>query len=302
MYDVIVVGGGPAGMTAAMYVKRSGKSVLIIEKETFGGQIASSPKVENFPSIKEISGLELSNNMFEQLLNLEVECECEEVLKIEKNNDHFTVTTDYNEYEALSVIIAVGVKHRRLVATGEEKFLGKGISYCAVCDGAFYKDKNVCVIGDANTALQYALMLSDLCKKVHLCMLFDKFFADEVLVEKVLNRENIEVIKNISLKEYMGSNVLEALKFENTLTKEQLIINTDAVFIAIGQIPSNNQFKNLTTLDDAGYIISIDTLTNTTGLFVAGDCRTKSVRQLTTAVGDAALAAVNAVNYINKLK
>lgn len=302
MIDIIVIGGGAAGMTAALYAKRSGKTVKIFEKESFGGQIASSPKVENFPSIKEISGLELSNNMFEQIMELGVEFECEDVLEIKQENDCFTVITDYNTYLAKSVIIAAGVKHRTINIPHEEELIGKGVSYCAVCDGAFYKGKDVAVIGDANTALQYTLMLSDICNKVYLCMLFDKFFADQTLVDRLKEKENIIVTKEISLKEFLYKEELTGLKFENTKTSKEVIFNVDACFIAIGQVPNNERYKNLVDLDDKGYILSTDTTTKTPGIYVAGDCRTKHVRQLTTAVGDGAVAAMNAVNYINNNK
>ena len=302
MIDIIVIGGGAAGMTAALYAKRSGKSVKIFEKESFGGQIANSPKVENFPSIKEISGLELSNNMFEQIMDLGVEFECEDVLEVKKENDCFTVTTDYNTYLAKAVIIAAGVKHRTMGIEREEELVGKGVSYCAVCDGAFYKGKDVAVIGDANTALQYTLMLSDICNKVYLCMLFDKFFADHTLVNRLNDRNNIIVTKEISLKEFLGKDELTGLKFEHTQTNEPFSFNCDAVFIAIGQVPNNERYSNLVDIDERGYIVSTDTTTKTPGLYVAGDCRTKNVRQLTTAVGDGAIAAMNAVNYINNLK
>lgn len=289
-------------MTAALCAKRSGKTVKIFEKESFGGQIASSPKVENFPSIKEISGLELSNNMFEQIMELGVEFECEDVLEITKENDCFKVTTDYNTYLASSVIIAAGVKHRTINVPFEEELIGKGVSYCAVCDGAFYKGKDVAVIGDANTALQYTLMLSDICNKVYLCMLFDKFFADQTLIDRLSDKDNIIVTKEISLKEFIHTEELKGLKFENTKTNEPFNIDVDACFIAIGQVPNNDRFSNLVDLDDRGYIISTDTTTKTPGIYVAGDCRTKQIRQLTTAVGDGAVAAMNAVNYINNLK
>lgn len=287
-------------MTAALYAKRSGKDVLIIERESFGGQIATSPKVENFPSIKQISGLELSNNMFEQICDMGVNFECEDVLKIEKENDSFLVTTNYNKYISKAVIIANGVKHRKLNAIGEDRLLGKGVSYCAVCDGAFYKDQDVVVIGDANTALQYTLMLSDLCHKVYLCMLFDRFFADDVLVKQVDNKDNIEVIKEISLQEFVGDQSLEGLKFQNTKIKEEMYIKATGAFVAIGQIPDNKRFDNLVELDKFGYIITDNTKTKTEGIYAAGDCRVKSVRQLTTAVSDGAIASVEAVNYINR--
>lgn len=300
MIDIIVIGGGAAGMTAALYAKRSGKSVIIFEKESFGGQIANSPKVENFPSIKEISGLELSNNMFDQILDLGVNFECENVLKVKKNGDHFIVETDYNTYEAQAVIIATGVKHRHIGIDNEEELIGKGVSYCAVCDGAFFKDKDVAVIGDGNTALQYTLMLADICKTVNLCTLFNKYYADDTLVKRLDTKDNIIIHNEVSLKEFIGKDSLTGLLFEGTYNKQKKQINIDGVFIAIGQVPSNEMFTNVVDLDEAGYIKSLDTTTKTEGIFVAGDCRTKSVRQLTTAVGDGATASMLAVNYINK--
>jgi thioredoxin reductase (NADPH) len=240
--------------------------------------------------------------MFEQIMDLGVEFECEDVLEVKKENDCFIVTTDYNTYLAKAVIIAAGVKHRTMGVEREEELVGKGVSYCAVCDGAFYKGKDVAVIGDANTALQYTLMLSDICNKVYLCMLFDKFFADQTLVNRLNDRNNIVVTKEILLKEFLGKDELTGLKFEHTKTNEPFSINCEAVFIAIGQVPNNERYSNLVDIDERGYIVSTDTTTKTPGLYVAGDCRTKNVRQLTTAVGDGAIAAMNAVNYINNLK
>ena len=197
MIDIIVIGGGAAGMTAALYALRSGKSVLVLEKENFGGQIANSPRVENFPSIKEISGVDLSSNMFDQITSLGAEFELEDALEIKKVDDHFVVKTDYNEYLAKAVIIASGVHHRKIGVSGEDDLVGKGVSYCAVCDGAFYKDQDVVLIGDANTALQYALLLSNYCKSVHICTLFDHFFGEDILVKRIYERDNIKVTHNL---------------------------------------------------------------------------------------------------------
>ena len=177
MYDIIVIGGGAAGMTAALYSLRSGKSVLLLEKETIGGQIANSPRVENFPSIKEIAGNEFSDNLFDQILSLGAEFELDNVTGIEKVNNTFVVKAEYNTYESKAIILATGLKHRKINIPNEDELIGKGVSYCAVCDGAFYKDEDVCLVGDGNTALQYALLLSNYCKKVYLCTLFDKFFG-----------------------------------------------------------------------------------------------------------------------------
>ena len=301
MYDIIIIGGGAAGMTAALYSLRSGKSVLLIERETIGGQISKSPRVENFPSIKEISGTEFSDKLFDQIMDLGCEFELDNVLKLEKENNTFIVYGEYNNYQSKAVIIATGLEHRKINVEPEDELIGKGVSYCAVCDGAFYKDEEVCLIGDANTALQYSLLLSNYCKKVYVCTLFDKFFADDILVSRLRKRENVEIYHNLLLKEFKYSDELEGVVFENTqdLTKKEFTVK--ACFIAIGQIPNNDIFSNLVELDKNGYIlVDGDLQTKTEGLFVAGDCRQKKVRQLTTAVSDGAMASVGAVSYIDK--
>lgn len=287
-------------MTAALYALRSGKSVLVLEKENFGGQIANSPRVENFPSIKEISGVDLSSNMFDQICSLGAEFELEDVVSVEKVDDHFVVTTDYNEYQSSAVIIASGVHHRKIGVEGEDELVGKGVSYCAVCDGAFYKDQDVVLIGDANTALQYALLLSNYCKSVHICTLFDHFFGEDILVKRIKDRVNIKVTHNLSLQKFNYGDSLESLDFMDTQTKEMINIPCAACFIAIGQVPNNERFANLVELDH-GYIVTDDACkTATAGVFAAGDCRSKKIRQLTTAVADGAIAAVEAVNYIDR--
>lgn len=299
MYDVIIIGGGTAGMTAAVYALRNGKTVLVLEQETVGGQIAFSPRVENFPSIKSISGADFSQNLFDQILGLGAAFELEKVEKVEKNGDVFSVVTDYNTHQGKSVILAVGVKHRHLGVDGEEEFIGKGVSYCAVCDGAFYAGEDVCLIGDANTGVQYALLLSNYCKKVYVCTLFDRFFADASLVDALRKKENVEIYHNLSLKKYVYSSELEGLVFENTQDKSKFEIDVKAAFIAIGQIPDNKAFENLVDLDKDGYIIANeDCKTKTDGLYVAGDCRTKAMRQLTTAACDGAMAATAACFYL----
>ena len=300
-YDVIIIGGGAAGMTAALYSLRSGKSVLLLEKETIGGQISKSPRVENFPTIKEISGEELSSKLFDQIMDLGCEFELDTVLKVEKNENEFIVTGEYSTYNSKSVILATGLEHRKINIENEDELIGKGVSYCAVCDGAFYKDEDVCLIGDGNTALQYSILLSNYCKKVYVCTLFDKFFGDDVLVKKLKERENVEIIQNVSLTKFIANEELEGLVFKNTKDDSLLELKVKGCFIAIGQIPNNENFSNLVDLDKNGYIIVNEDLeTKTKGLFVAGDCRVKKVRQLTTAVSDGAMASVGAVSYIDK--
>lgn len=300
MYDLIIVGAGAAGMTAALYALRNGKTVLVLESESLGGQIATSPRLENFPSIKEISGEAFADNLFEQITDLGAETEIEKVEKIEKENGVFKVKTEYNEYEGKSVVIASGVKHKQL-KTDREDLVGKGVYYCAICDGAFYKGKEVAVIGDGNTALQYALLLAGYCKKVYVYTLFDKFFGDVRLVKVLKSKENIEVRPNTSVIGFEGENELTAILYKDkdgNVNKHEI----PAVFVAIGQIPDNKKFENLVDLDKDGYIIADESCkTKTEGLFVAGDCRTKAVRQVATAVADGAVAATNASVYLESL-
>ena len=229
MIDIIVIGGGAAGMTAALYAKRSGKSVKIFEKESFGGQIANSPKVENFPSIKEISGLELSNNMFEQIMDLGVEFECEDVLEVKKENDCFIVTTDYNTYLTKAVIIAAGVKHRTIDVPFEEELVGKGVSYCATCDGAFFKGKDVAVIGSGNTAIQDMIYLADICNHVYGIVRGDSYKGEVTELEEAKSKGNVTLLFNSVVTELIGNDSLEKIKVNNE--KE---IDVSGVFVAIG--------------------------------------------------------------------
>lgn len=285
-------------MSAALNLKRMGKSVIILEKEAFGGQIATSPRVENIPGFKEISGLDFSNLFFDQLLELEVEFELEEVLEVKKDDNLFHVKTNYNEYESKAVVIAAGVTHRHMGIPREEELVGKGVSYCAVCDGAFFKDKDVAVIGDANSALQYALNLTNYCNKVYLCMLFDRFFADSILINRVLKNDKIIITKQISLLEFLGEDELTGLRFENTQTHEEVRFDVSGVFIAIGQVPHNDLYKDLVELD-RGYIVTDNFMkTKTPGLYAVGDCTKKAYRQVSTAVADGLIAAVSISNEI----
>lgn len=301
MYDIIVIGGGVSGMTSALYSLRNGKKVLLIEGEAVGGQIAQSPKVENFPSIKQISGAKLSDDLFEQISALGVEFEFDKIEGLTKENDVFKVKGEFGEYEAKAVIIATGVKHRKLKLPNEEDLIGHGVYYCALCDGPFYNGKEVTLIGDGNTALQYALLLSDICSKVNLVIMFDKFFGDEALVKVVEGRRNIEIIRNSKTVELIGEKELKGIKFERNDGSTFVIENTP-LFVAIGQVPDNIKFQNLADLDKFGYFDSDEsTSTKTKGLFVAGDCRKKGIRQLSTAIGDGAVAGTSACNYINTL-
>lgn len=298
MVDIIVIGGGVAGMTSALYALRQNKSVTLIEKNGIGGQVAEAPKVENFPTIKSISGAELADRLFEQITLLGVNFEFGDVLSVEKNGEIFEVKTEFNVFEAKSVIIATGVEHRKLNLEGEEKLIGHGISYCALCDGAFYKGQDVVLVGDGNTALQYALLLAGYTKSVHIVTLFDRFFGDASLVEALKTKPNIKITHNAKLVKLVGEDSLEGLVFEDK-NKTQFEIKTNGLFVAIGQVPNNEKFANLADLNKDGYFVAnADLSTKTPGLFVAGDCREKSVRQLTTAASDGAIAATSACNYL----
>lgn len=304
MYDLIVIGAGAAGMTSALYALRNSKTVLVLESESLGGQIANSPRLENYPSIKEISGEQFADNLFEQITSHGAELEIEKVVGIEKLGEgNFKVKTEYNEYSAKSVVIASGVKHKTLrTKSDREDLVGKGVYYCAICDGAFYKGQEVAVIGDANTALQYSLLLSSYCKKVYIYTLFDKFFGDKAHVKALLAKDNIEWRPNTSVIDFIGDKELTAIEYKDAdgNVKQHEI---PAVFVAIGQIPDNKAFADLVDIDSMGYIIADETCkTKTEGLYVAGDCRTKGVRQVATAISDGAVAATNACLYVEGLE
>lgn len=301
-YDIIIIGAGVAGMNAALNSIRGGKSVLIIEKNTYGGQAATSPRIENFPSIESISGLELCDRFFNQIIEKGVEFELENVLEIKKNNDVFKITTDYNEYFSKVCIIATGVKHKNINLPNEKELIGKGISTCAICDGAFFEGEDVCIVGDGNTAMQYALLLANTSKHVYLCTLFNKFFGEKIYEERIFKRNNITVIQNVSLIKINGKEKLESLIFKNTETCEELEIKCKGLFIAIGNVPDNKKFNNLVSLDNEGYIITNDKMeTETNGLYAIGDCRKKDIRQITTAISDGSIASFNAINYIETI-
>ena len=302
MVDIIVIGGGVSGMTSALYALRNGKKVLLIEGEGIGGQIAQSPRVENYPTHKEIAGAKLSEELFDQISALGVEFEFDVIESIEPTGKHFIVKGEFDSYQTKSVIIANGVKHRKLRLPNEEQLIGHGVYYCAICDGPFFADKEVTLIGDGNTALQYALLLSNICSKVNLVIMFDKFFGDGNLVTAVEERKNIKIIKNSRTIELIGETELESIKFERS-DKSTFEISGTPLFVAIGQVPDNKKFSNVADLDKDGYFDSDEsTTTKTPGIFVAGDTRKKLVRQVTTATSDGAVAATQACNYLNTLK
>lgn len=296
MYDLIIIGAGPAGMTAGIYAARSGLKVLILEKETIGGQIASSPLVENYPGFKG-SGAELSNNLFNQINELGCDFEIEEVLEIIPGKTK-KIVTDYNQYETKTIIIATGAKHRRLEILNEDNFIGNGIHFCATCDGAFYKGQTVAVIGGGNTAVGDVLYLANICKKVYLLCRKNTLKCEKALKEKIEKLNNVEILYNTTINK-IGENDISKLEIirDNKIQK----FTVDGIFLAIGQEPNTKIFDNLISKTDDGYINSDDCLTNQEGIFVAGDCRNKKIRQLTTATYDGTMAAMLAIDYIKRL-
>lgn len=302
MYDIIVIGGGPAGLVAALYARRANKSVLVIEKGGFGGQIAYSPKVENIPGFTEITGNEFAEKLVEQVLAQEADVECAEALSITERDGIKTVTTDSGDFSAKAVIIATGAKHRLLGLENEEALIGEGISFCAVCDGAFYQGKTVAVIGGGNSALQEAILLSDLAEKVYVIQNLDFLTGEEKLAEKLRTKENVQIILGSVVEKLIGEKELEGIIIKDTVTNESTSLSLDGMFVAIGLVPQNSAFKDNVCLDERGYVISDERCTtNTAGIFTAGDCRTKTVRQVITAASDGATAALAACDYIDNL-
>lgn len=300
MYDVIVVGGGPAGMTAALYALRNGKSALVIEKNGFGGQITHSPKVENFPGTLTMSGNEFADHTLSQILEQGADIEFETVKSINADGKIKLVSTEEGStFEGKTVVIATGVKHRMLGLEGENELVGEGISFCAVCDGDFYKNKTVCVAGGGNSALQEAILLSDKCEKVIMLQDLDFFTGEERLQKVLFSRDNVSSFTGVKITGLLTENgEFSGVEIEQKGEVKQ--IEADGLFVAIGLIPENEPFKDLAELNAYGYFESDEQcLTKTGGIFVAGDCRSKSIRQVTTAVADGTVAALAACSYIN---
>ena len=302
MYDIVIVGGGPAGLTAAIYGLRAGKSVLVIEKNGFGGQIAYSPKVENIPGTIQISGAEFADKLTEQVMALGADVELENVVAVEPG-DVFTVRTEEGSaFEGKSVILAVGVKHRMLGLEGEEELIGNGISFCAVCDGAFYAGQDVAMIGGGNSALQEALLLADVCRSVTVVQNLAFFTGEQRLADALSQKDNVKVIFSTVVSEYKTENgKLVGLKLHNDATGEESSIKVDGAFLAVGLMPENEPFAALENLNAWGYFDTDEACaTRTPGLFVAGDCRSKRIRQVVTASADGAIAAMAACHYIDR--
>ncbi|MBQ2255648.1 MAG: FAD-dependent oxidoreductase [Clostridia bacterium] len=298
-YDIIVIGAGPAGMTAALYAARADRQVLLLEKESFGGQVVFSPKIENYPGFLQMSGNEFADKLIEQVLEQGVTVELDEATEIRDGETKTVVCASGAEYACGAVIIATGSKHRMLGLENEESFVGNGISFCAVCDGAFYQGQNVAVIGGGNSALQEAVLLSDLCQKVTIVQNLEYLTGEGKLISLLQGRDNVEYIYGATVEKFLGSDELTGLILDQNGTKVRL--DVDGVFVAIGQVPVNDAFAPVAELDARGYVIAgEDCLTKTPGVFVAGDCRTKSIRQITTACGDGAVAAMTACRYLGE--
>ena len=303
MHDIIVVGGGPAGMTAALYAQRNGKSALVIEKAGFGGQITHSPKVENYPGTLQMSGNEFADRMLEQILAQGAEIEFENVIRVEDQGPVKVVYTEEGgRYEARAVVLATGVKHRMLGLEGEEALIGEGISFCAVCDGDFYTGKTVCVAGGGNSALQEAMLLADKCREVIILQDLPACTGEQKLQDALFARDNVRLIVNTKINRLeTEENALKGLEIESRVTGAKQIIACDGLFVAIGLIPENEPFAALADLNPWGYFDSDEScLTRTPGVFAAGDCRRKTVRQLATAIADGASAALAACRFINE--
>lgn len=301
MYDIIIVGAGPAGLTAAIYGRRAGKKVLVLEKDTFGGQMTFSPKLENYPGFETISGNELAQKMLEQALALGADIDMDTVVDV-LDGDVKTVICEGGQYEAKSVIIAAGAHHRRLHLDREEEFIGNGISFCAVCDGAFYQGQHVAVIGGGNTALQEIVLLADICKKVTVVQNLAFLTGESKLMEVLKTKDNVEYIFSTVVEGYEGDEELKAVRLHNTETDSHSTLEIDGIFLAIGTVPENAPFAKVAQINEQGYIVSDENAAVTAaGVFVAGDCRTKRYRQIATAIADGASAALNACRYLDSL-
>lgn len=299
MYDIIIVGAGPAGLSAAVYGLRAGKSVLLLEKESYGGQIINTPEIENYPGIKKISGYEFAENLYQQAVDLGAEIVFEAVTAIETEEDIKKVFTAQNEYLCKTVILATGATHRKLGIEREEEMVGKGVSYCATCDGMFFKGKDVAVAGGGNTALQDALFLSNYCRKVYLIHRREEFRGEKRLEAALREKDNIEFVLNCQVTALNGEKTLTSVTVRDKNTEKEKELSVSGIFIAVGQEPQSQIVQNMIDTDEGGYIISgEECYTNCSGIFTAGDCRTKSIRQLATAVSDGAVAALKACEYM----
>ncbi|MBQ1551177.1 MAG: FAD-dependent oxidoreductase [Bacilli bacterium] len=298
IYDAIIIGAGPAGMSAALYLLRDGKKVLILEKETIGGSIASTPLIENYPGVKAVSGSELTDIMFDQIDELGVEFELEEVTNINVLEDNIKeVITEDNKYLGKVLIIASGSAYRTLNLPNEDKLIGHGIHFCVACDGAFYKGKDVAIIGGGNSAVINAYSMSKIAKKVYILQKMDRLTCEKDLINKIESTDNVEIMYNVDVLEYLGDDELTGLSIKVDGKKKKL--NVEGVFLNIGLIPQNRFAYDVIDLDERDYVISTNTETKVPGLYVIGDSRTKKYSQVTIATADGTIAALNAIEYLN---
>lgn len=302
MIDVIVIGGGTAGLTAALYLARAGKSVSVFESGAFGGQIVTSPKVENYPGIKEISGIDFAMGLLDQVSDLAVNFETDRIVSVQKNADGtFALTGDEGTYACRAVIVATGARCRALGLADESRFIGEGVSYCALCDGAFFKGKTVAVVGGGNSALEEVEYLAGICKKVYLVHRRTAFRAESAVVDKLNALANVELCLSRTVSALIGDTSLQSIVLSSTVGEPDVKVDVDGLFVSIGRVPDTDCVKNLLTLDAGGYIVAgEDCSTEIAGIYPAGDCRTKAVRQLTTAVADGAISAVKAMEYLDR--
>lgn len=303
MYDILIVGAGPAGMTAAIYGQRGGKKTIVFDKLSYGGQVINTAEVANYPGIPNMTGLDFAEKTYNQMKGLGAEMNYEEISEIKDADKSIktVITTSGKEYQCKAIIIATGSSPRPLGVENEERFKGAGISYCATCDGAFFRNKTVAVCGGGNTALEDAEVLSDIAEKVYLIHRRDEFRADATNVKRVKEKKNVELVLDSVVTAIKGERFIQSLEVQNKKTEEKRELKIDGLFVAIGQMPENDIFKDIVKLNKAGYIeAGEDCLTGTDGIFAAGDCRTKKVRQITTAVSDGAIAALAAIEHINK--
>lgn len=306
MYDSIIVGAGPAGMTAALYLLRSGKKVLLVEAESFGGQIASAPNVENYPGIPQMNGSDFADKLLSQITDLGVEIEVSRVVEIVAHNAdgeneklYFSVVTEFDTFDSRTIILACGVHHRTLGLDSEKNFFFKGISFCAICDGPFYKDKIAAVVGGGNSAIQEAIYLSDICKSVYVIHRRNEFRAEKSIMDKIRGIKNVELVTDSVISDFYGDERLKGVVVKNVQTNLERRIDIDVLFEAIGKVPQNDIFSKYVKLNAEGYIVSDDKCaTSFPGIYVAGDCREKQVRQLTTAVSDGSVAALSVVDFL----
>ncbi len=302
MYDILIIGGGAAGLTAALYSLRAGKRVLVLEAETFGGQITASPCVENYPGLPQVSGAAFADALLEQVLQLGGQVELERVTEIRTEGDHKRILTEDGEYLAQCVILATGVRHRKLGLEREDELLGRGLSYCAICDGAFFKGKETAVVGGGSAALQSALLLAGICGRVYLIHRRDAFRGEAALVRQVEKTDNIVCLMERRIMGLLGEQTLSGLRLQSTRDEKEETLSIDGLFVSIGQEPSNQLFASVVKLDKDGYILAgEDCRTSDPVIFAAGDCRAKEIRQLTTAAADGSVAALAACGTLECL-